>query len=137
MELLDLLQGKLNETVRTDRLVRNKEGELFCKDADGTVYIVKEQLDGRECNYKSEDEILQAFRIMAKLHCGMRHTGELVNAIPVHYYAEEMEKHTKECKHARNYLRKLKIKSDFERALLQEYGYFMQWILLPWRLSVS
>ena len=48
LELLDLLQGKLSETVRTDRLVRNKEGELFCKDADGTVYIVKEQLDGRE-----------------------------------------------------------------------------------------
>lgn len=126
LELLDLLQGKLSETVRTDRLVRNKEGELFCKDTDGTVYIVKEQLDGRECNYKSEEEILQAFRIMAKLHRGMHHTGEMIQALPLHYYVEEMEKHTKECKHARNYLRKLKVKSDFERALLREYSYFME-----------
>lgn len=126
LELLELLQEKLNETVRTDRLIRNKDGELFCKDTDGTVYIVKEQLDGRECNYKSEEEILQAFRIMAKLHQGMRYTGEMAKALPVHYYVEEMEKHTRECKHARNYLRKLKIKSDFERALLQEYTYFME-----------
>lgn len=126
LELLDLLQSELNETVKTDRLIRNKDGGLFCKDTDGTVYIVKEQLDGRECNYKSEDEILQAFRIMAKLHMGMRHTGEIIKVLPFHYYAEEMEKHTIECKHARNYLRKLKIKSDFERALLKEYGYFMQ-----------
>lgn len=126
LELLDLLQEKVNEKVRTDRIVRNKEGELFCRDTDGSIYIVKEQIDGRECNYKSEDEILQAFQIMAKLHSGMRYTGEIVQVLPIPYYVEEMEKHTRECRHARNYLRKLKIKSDFERALLREYEYFMQ-----------
>lgn len=126
LELLELLQNKLSETVKTDRLVRNKEGELFSKDTDETVYIVKEQLDGRECNYKNEEEILQAFRIMAKLHLAMRDTSEMASIMPIHYYVEEMEKHTKECKHVRNYLRKLKIKSDFERALLKEYTYFME-----------
>lgn len=126
LELLELLQSKLAESVRTDRLVRNKDGELFCKDTDGTIYIVKEQLDGRECNYKSEEEILQAFRMMAKLHKGMRHTGEIAKAIPIHDYVEEMQKHTKECKHARNYLRKLKVKTAFEKALLQEYNFFLE-----------
>lgn len=126
LELLDLLQENMNNTVKTDRIVRNREGELFCKDVDGMVYILKEQIDGRECNYKSEDEILRAFQIMGKLHNGMRHTGEMIKELPVPYYAEEMEKHTRECRHARNYLRKLKIKSDFERALLREYEYFMQ-----------
>ena len=125
LELLELLQERLSEVVKTDKLVRNKEGELFCKDTDGIVYIVKEQLDGRECNYKSEEEILQAFRIMAKLHQAMKDTSEMAHTLPVHYYVEEMEKHTKECKHVRNYLRKLKIKSEFERALLKEYNYFM------------
>ena len=126
LELLDLLQGNMSDVVKTDRIVRNKAGELFCKDTDGVVYIVKEQIDGRECNYKSEEEILHAFHIMAKLHCGMCHTGKMTQEFPVPYYVEEMEKHTKECRHARNYLRKLKIKSDFERALLREYEYFMQ-----------
>lgn len=126
LELLNVLQENMSDTVKTDRIIRNKEGELFCKDADGIAYIVKEQIDGRECNYKSEDEILQAFQIMAKLHNGMSCTGEMGQEIPVPYYVEEMEKHTRECRHARNYLRKLKIKSDFERALLREYEYFIQ-----------
>ncbi len=126
LELLELLQEKVSETIRTDRLVRNKEGELSCKDGDGTIYIVKEQLDGRECNYKNEEEILQAFRTMARLHKKMCYIGEMAQSLPIYYYVDEMEKHTKECKHARNYLRKLKIKSDFERALLKEYNYFMK-----------
>lgn len=125
LELLNLLQEKISETVKNDRIIRNKEGNLFCKDTEGIVYIVKEQIDGKECNYKNEDEILQAFQIMAKLHNGMRYTGEMVQEPPIPYYVEEMEKHTKECRHARNYLRKLKIKSDFERVLLREYEYFM------------
>lgn len=126
LELLELLQEKVNHIVRTDMIVRNKEGELFCKDSDGITYIVKEQIEGRECNYKNEEEILQAFRAMAKLHQTMRDNSDMAGSMPIHYYVEEMEKHTKECRRVRNYLRRLKIKTDFERALLQEYNYFME-----------
>ncbi|MCI7790462.1 MAG: CotS family spore coat protein [Lachnospiraceae bacterium] len=126
LELLELLQEKVSHIVRTDMIVRNKEGELFCKDSDGITYIVKEQIEGRECNYKNEEEILQAFRAMAKLHQTMRDNSDMAGSMPIHYYVEEMEKHTKECRRVRNYLRRLKIKTDFERALLQEYNYFME-----------
>ena len=126
LELLELLQEKVNHIVRTDMIVRNKEGELFCKDSDGITYIVKEQIEGRDCNYKNEEEILQAFRAMAKLHQTMRDNSDMAGSMPIHYYVEEMEKHTKECRRVRNYLRRLKIKTDFERALLQEYNYFME-----------
>lgn len=126
LELLELLQEKANHIVKTDRMVRNKEGELFSKDSDGMIYIVKEQLEGRECNYKNEEEILQAFRVMAKLHQTMRDNSDMAGSMPIHYYVDEMEKHTKECRRIRNYLRRLKVKSDFERALLQEYNYFME-----------
>ena len=126
LELLELLQEKVSHIVRTDMIVRNKEGELFCKDSDGITYIVKEQIEGRECNYKNEEEILQAFRAMAKLHQTMRDNSDMAGSMPIHYYVEEMEKHTKECRRVRNYLRRLKIKTDFERALLQDYNYFME-----------
>ena len=126
LELLELLQEKVNHIVRTDMIIRNKEGELFCKDSDGITYIVKEQIEGRECNYKNEEEILQAFRAMAKLHQTMRDNSDMAGSMPIHYYVEEMEKHTKECRRVRNYLRRLKIKTDFERALLQDYNYFME-----------
>lgn len=126
LRLLELLQEKLDRLVRSDRLIKNKDGELFSRDNDGAAYIVKEQLEGRECNYKNEEEILQSFRTMAKLHLTMRDTGELAGSMKLPYYVEEMEKHTRECRHVKNYLRRLRTKTDFERALLREYPYFME-----------
>jgi CotS family spore coat protein len=37
-----------------------------------------------------------------------------------------MERHTNECRHVRNYLRKKGSKTDFERRLLKEYDYFLE-----------
>jgi CotS family spore coat protein len=45
--------------------------------------------------------------------------------MPVRFYADEMERHTKECRRVYNYLRERPRKSDFERALLKEYDYFL------------
>ena len=127
LEILNALQLGIREIVRTDMLLRNKDGELFCKDTDGTIYILKEQITGRECSYKNEEDIRQAFALMAKLHLAMSMTN-LPDAaqLPVrNLYTEEMQKHTKECRHIQNYLRHLKSKSDFERALLRQYDYFL------------
>lgn len=128
LELLDELQHNMSHIVKTDILVRNKEGGLFVKDADGVTYIVKEQLEGRECNYKSEEDVVQAFRTMSTLHLAMvrQLTPEKDYGMTFHYYVDEMEKHTRECKHVRNYLRKLKNKTDFERELLRKYDYFLE-----------
>ena len=68
LELLDCLQRGISDTIKTDTLVRNKEGMLFSKEADGSMYILKEQVDGRECSYKNEEDIAGAFSAMAMLH---------------------------------------------------------------------
>ena len=127
LEILNALQLGMQEAVRTDMLIRNKEGELFCKDADGTIYILKEQITGRECSYKNEEDIRQAFALMAKLHLAMaRANPDGASQLPIrNLYTEEMSKHTRECRHIQNYLRHLKSKSDFERALLRRYDYFL------------
>lgn len=138
LELLDCLQRGISDTIKTDTLVRNKEGMLFSKEADGSMYILKEQVDGRECSYKNEEDIAGAFSAMATLHLGFTYQGTWtqglpstdqegkVQEIPIYFYADEMEKHTRECRHVKNYLKKLRVKSDFERALLQEYDYFLE-----------
>ena len=138
LELLDCLQRGISDTIKTDTLVRNKEGMLFSKEADGSMYILKEQVDGRECSYKNEEDIAGAFSAMAMLHLGFTYQGTWtqgltstdqegkVQEIPIYFYADEMEKHTRECRHVENYLKKLRVKSDFERALLQEYDYFLE-----------
>ena len=126
LELLYQLQSKLNDNLRTDTLVRNKEGALFVKDIDNSVYIVEELVEGKECSYKNEEDIVKACGAMAKLHLKfMTPQSEKICPMPVFFYADEMERHTIECKRVRNYIRKLHNKTDFERALLREYDYFL------------
>lgn len=134
LELLLQLQSRLGDNLRTDILIRNKEGGLYAKDIDNSVYILEEQVEGKECSYKSEEDIVKACSAMAKLHLKfmtpVSYSGtqeeDCQYTMPVFFYADEMEKHTIECKRVRNYLRKLRIKTDFERALLKEYDYFLE-----------
>lgn len=127
LELLFQLQGKLKDSLRTDTLIRTKEGALFVKDIDNGVYILEEQVEGKECSYKNEEDIVKACGAMAKLHLKfMTPQSEKICVMPVFFYADEMERHTIECKRVRNYLRKLHNKTEFERALLKEYDYFLE-----------
>lgn len=133
LELLWLLQGRLGDSLKTDMLIRNKEGGLYAKDIDNNIYILEEQVEGRECSYRSEEDVMKAFGAMAKLHlkfmtsttqpCSLNENEPYI--MPIYFYADEMEKHTTECRHVRNYLKKLRNKTDFERALLKEYDYFL------------
>lgn len=127
LELLFQLQGKLKDSLRTDTLIRTKEGALFVKDIDNSVYILEEQVEGKECSYKNEEDIVKACGAMAKLHLKfMTPQSEKICMMPVFFYADEMERHTIECKRVRNYLRKRHNKTEFERALLKEYDYFLE-----------
>ncbi|MBO5144924.1 MAG: CotS family spore coat protein [Lachnospiraceae bacterium] len=133
LELLLQLQKRLGDSLRTDTLIRNKEGALYVRDIDNSVYILEEQVEGKECSYKSEEDIVKACSAMAKLHLKFMTPVSYTAAqeaeqydMPVFFYADEMEKHTTECKRVRNYLRKLRTKTDFERALLREYDYFLE-----------
>ncbi|MBO5033224.1 MAG: CotS family spore coat protein [Lachnospiraceae bacterium] len=133
LELLLQLQKRLGDSLRTDTLIRNKEGGLYARDIDNSVYILEEQVEGKECSYKSEEDIVKACSAMAKLHLKFMTPVSYTAAqeaeqydMPVFFYADEMEKHTTECKRVRNYLRKLRTKTDFERALLREYDYFLE-----------
>lgn len=127
LELMEKMQEHIGTLMGNDMLLRNKEGELFTKDMDGTVYIAKKHIEGRECNYKSEAEVLLAFEMMAKLHCAMAEVkDEKMQELPVFDYVEEMQKHTRECVHVRRYIRNKGQKTEFEREILKQYDYFLE-----------
>ncbi len=127
LELMEKMQEHIGVLQENDMLLRNKEGELFTTDADGIIYVVKRHIDGRECNYKSEAEVLLAFEMMAKLHRAMENVqDEEMLSLPIYDYAEEMQRHTKECVHIRRYIRNKGQKTEFERAILKEYDYFLE-----------
>jgi CotS family spore coat protein len=132
LQLLDRLQSRLSDNIRTDTIVRTNEDELYVKDLDNVSYILTRQLDGKECSYKSHEDILKACSAMARVHLKFMSPISLDDEalqeyeMPVFFYADEMEKHTTECRHVKNYLKKRPQKTDFERALLKEYDYFLE-----------
>ena len=52
--LLRMIQEKGFHQVET--IIRNKEQELLTQDLDGTLYILKTYMDGRECNVRDMEE---------------------------------------------------------------------------------
>jgi len=63
---------KKNGFSNVDGLLRDKEGNLIVSDYEGTRYIVKEYLGGRECNVMDRKECVLAVRQMARMHRAVR-----------------------------------------------------------------
>lgn len=51
-----------------DTYIRNADGELFTQGDDGRRYVVKRWFAGRECDVKSEEDVIEAVRALADLH---------------------------------------------------------------------
>lgn len=125
--LLEFLKEHGQE--RIDCIVKNKEEKTVTTDIDGTVYMVRDWYEGRECDTKNRDDILRAVRQLADLHKVLR---EFPQEIPEYLQVQdntlllENERHTRELKKVRNYVYSKKKKNDFERKFLQSYKMFYQ-----------
>ena len=126
---LNLLLTQLQENcaVPVDSILKNKEGELFTVDADGTKYMVKTWLDGRECNVKDMGECERAVCTLADLHQYMKLEGEpLPDSFPVFSLQKEYERHNRELKKVRRFLREKSQKTEFELFLNRHLDFFME-----------
>lgn len=118
--------------LQAEELYRNKDGELLSKDAEGCSYIVKTYTEGRECSAGSGRDALadgcHGMRTLAKLHrisCEFAKSSGLAKGqkSPM---SREFEKHNRELKKVRRFLKEKGQKSDFEHFLLQKYDIFLE-----------
>ncbi len=122
----DILQ-KIGEEgrVNVEQLIPDKEGNLLVRDNDGTAYVLKTWTEGRECNIYERSECVEAARLLAKLHCSMEGvTGEISQ--PLFRPDQEYEKHNRELKKVRKFLRAKGQKSKFEICLQQSFDLFLE-----------
>lgn len=63
---------KKNGFLFVDGLFRDKEGHLIVSDYEGTRYILKEYLTGKECNVMDRSECILAVRQIARMHRAIR-----------------------------------------------------------------
>ena len=108
-----------------ESILKTKEDELIVYDQDRIPYIVKSYFEGKECNNREVEECRDAVRILAKLHnsSDMSDWEELVSQ-PVFHIEKEYEKHNKELKKVRRFLREKSQKTAFEIYLMEHYDYF-------------
>lgn len=115
-----------NGFLQIETIIRNKDGELLTTDQDGVSYILKTYYDGRECNVRDSRECLLAMETLARLHKASGIKDELFFTGNVYTVSQEFEKHNKELKRVKKFLKEKSQKTDFEIYLMQCYEYFLQ-----------
>lgn len=138
LQFEELVQKALDDasTLKVDRYVRNREDELITVAEDGTRYIVKDWFADRECDLKDTREILSAVRQIAVLHKALRgievrEEWNLKSIVSPPLY-EAMEKHNRELRKIRNYVRGKRKKSDFELQVIHSFEMFYAQAIEAW-----
>ncbi len=105
-----------------DRMEPDQEGRLATVYREYYKFVVKESLDGRECDTRSESEILKAASLLAGIHRDMRGfcpvTEEDRHRLAASDVVEEIMRHNRELRKIYTFIRKKNRKNEFESAYL-------------------
>lgn len=112
--------------IQVEQIMPTREGSLLVRDADGTGYVLKTWVDGRECNIYDRSECGLAVRLLAQLHQCMALPVDTPD-LPVTFSpAKEYEKHNRELKRVKKYLKQKGQKTWFEISLQNSFDYFLE-----------
>lgn len=112
--------------ISVEEILPNKEGMLWTKDQSQNTYFVKTYFGGRECSVRDNEECREAMRVLARLHKAMKMPVEPGVPVSVSRMDKEYEKHNRELKKVRRFLRDKSQKNDFEIYLLKHYDRYME-----------
>lgn len=128
----EVLNGLKQKGRLVDTYVKNQSGQVLSIDTDGTKYVLKSWFSGRECDVRSTAEILAAIRALAQLHMSLEELTEELSeesrkglarfAAPS--LKDTMEKHQRELKKVRSYMRGKQKKNEFEIQTLKNFEEF-------------
>ena len=122
--LLEHIKEKSNISIES--IIRTKEGDLLIDDHEGTPHILKTWFEGRECNVRDLDECKIAVKTLASLHQATDLRGmDILNGKIPFQIDKEFDKHNKELKRVKKFLKDKGQKSDFELKLMQSFDYFL------------
>ena len=108
-----------------EQIVPTKEGELIVTDFDRTNYFLKTYFEGRECNINDEKERQEAVKFLAKIQKALV-VPEDILLYPKANILLEFEKHNREMKKVKRFLRDRSQKNGFEIYLMQNFDMFYE-----------
>lgn len=104
---------KKQEHLRCDELIPNREGEFLTATEDGTTYYLKAWYPGRECDVRKHGEILEAARLLAKIHRLMELPGAR-EGFRSSDLLDEYRRHNREMKKVWSFIRKNQSKESLK-----------------------
>lgn len=108
-----------------DELAANRNGEYVTVGEDGKRYMLRRWFRARECDLRKPSELLLASGNLAKLH-GMMHM-EIPEAVETESLSEEYERHNRELRKVRKFVRAMTSKGEFETVFLKHFDEMYQW----------
>lgn len=123
-DLLDsFLQYLQGQGMAAEQIVHTEEGQALFTDIDESRYYMRTWFDGRECDTRNRDDVLCAVRKLAELHCTSAGFAREM-PLPLNDLQLEYERHMRELRKVRNYIKSKKKKNEFETHFLNEYSYY-------------
>ena len=130
IRIQDRLLNHIRETgkLQVEAILPTKEGSLLARDMDGNGYVLKTYKEGRECNIYDKKECLEAARLLARLHGCMELPAKETEGLSAggSLTGGEYERHNRELKKVRKYLKRKGQKTWFEICLLNSFDYFLE-----------
>ncbi|MDO5798516.1 MAG: CotS family spore coat protein [Eubacteriales bacterium] len=112
----ELLENLGRSGCRVDEYFPNKEGNLVSRDKDGVPYTLQYWYEGKECDTRSEEDILRSIRTLAQMHKYMK--IPLVQDYMEESLEEIYQRHNQELRKIRKFIRKKGASCLFEKIYL-------------------
>lgn len=127
--MLTGLYEQLNENKfwRVDTPFSNKEGLYISIAEDGTGYMLKRWFDGRECDVRRENELIEGAGCLARLHACMRKERNEEIHLEENPLIKEYVRHNRELRKVREFVCRRSVKSPFEIVFLKGYDKMYRW----------
>ncbi len=115
-----------------DIIVKNREGEFISTGESGTKYLLKSWFYGRECDNKREQDILSGVQNLVLLHRILDSPpdidGDKIVAIRLKEdLHSEFQRHNREMKKVRSFMRGRVDKGEFESVFLKYFDEMYSW----------
>ena len=127
--LAEMLSHLKEKGLLVEGIIRSTDGEVLVSDEEERKFLLCENYHGAECDTKNEDDMLAAVRVLAKLHNASRtFSGELPVLIRRNQNSllDLCEKHNREMKQVKNYIRSKKKKNSFEMLFVKQCDSFIK-----------
>lgn len=113
--------------MNVDQIIVSREGALFTKNRYDKNFVLREWFDGRECDMRSPSDLTALTVNLARLHRAMSKVPLSPEMAQKYTHTDTrtvLEKHCREMRSIRNYMKNCRRKKEFENLYLEYYDLF-------------